>query len=159
MWASVTEKGGGPLPGAVGTEGDRCPCEARNARGWGERGAHPHTRRRWRGSPVHPRCLPGQSLGKVPILHFGSGRKFKAMGLGCFWSPPLPSLAWHLCISSQPSGAQAEGLPSLPDLSPSLSFFLCLLLPLFLLPTSFSLSCEDASGGLESQLMPGQHPR
>lgn len=79
----------------VGTEGDRCPCEARNARACGERGAHPHTRRRCGGSPERPCRLPGQSLANVPMLHFGSGRKSGAMRLGCFW-PRLPSLAWHL---------------------------------------------------------------
>lgn len=45
---------------------------------------------------------------------------------------PAPSLAWHLGISSWRSEAQAQGLRSLPELSPPL----CLLLPrLSLLPS------------------------
>lgn len=142
MWVSATEKVC-HFREPVGTEGDRCPCEARNARACGERGAHPHTRRRCGGSPERPCRLPGQSLANVPMLHFGSGRKSGAMRLGCFW-PRLPSLAWHLRISSQPSGAQAQGLPSLPDLSPSLPFFLCLLLPLLLLLPSPCLATPQS---------------
>lgn len=81
--------------------------------------------------------IPGEGAGQAPciraVFQARAWRKFPFFILNPAgnsmlrgWGvsgPPPSSLAWHLCISSQLSGAQAQGLPSLPDLSPSLSFF------------------------------------